>query len=162
MCNFLNLLIYSIHFNAYLITSLRSNLYIIQSFLSLNLFAQNKYGFCKSDTKRLMNFEIVQVFLSILIIKIVLNLKFYVDLESKWRYSVEFSIKRDTVTIENHLEPTPVITTKAAAVKTEFQIVETPIDTDILDKMKIEDTMAVHEYTLTGTLADKESGDSVS
>ena len=81
-------------------------------------------------------------------------------------YSGEFSIRRDTVTIdlgtiENHSEPTPVITTKASDAKTEFQIIEPSTDTDILDKVKIEDTMADREYTLTGTLVDKESGDPI-
>ena len=54
-------------------------------------------------------------------------------------YKGEFSIRRDTVTvdigtIENHSEPTPVITTQASDAKTQYQIIKPSADTDIIDK----------------------------
>ena len=81
-------------------------------------------------------------------------------------YKGEFSIKRDKVTvdigtIENHSEPTPVITTQASDAKTQYQIIKPSADTDIVDKVTITDTMAGREYTITGTLMDKDTGEAV-
>ena len=81
-------------------------------------------------------------------------------------YNGEFSIRRDKVTvdigtIENHSEPTPVITTEACDAKTEYQIIKPSADTDIVDKVTITDTMAGREYTITGTLMDKETGEAI-
>lgn len=81
-------------------------------------------------------------------------------------YKGEFSIRRDTVTvdigtIENHSEPTPVITTQASDAKTQYQIIKPSADTDIVDKVTITDTMAGREYTITGTLMDKDTGEAV-
>ena len=81
-------------------------------------------------------------------------------------YKGEFSIRRDTVTvdigtIENHSEPTPVITTQASDAKTQYQIIKPSADTDILDKVTITDTMAGRDYTITGTLMDKDTGEAV-
>ena len=81
-------------------------------------------------------------------------------------YKGEFSIRRDKVTvdigtIENHSEPTPVITTQASDAKTQYQIIKPSADTDIVDKVTITDTMAGREYTITGTLMDKETGEAV-
>ena len=81
-------------------------------------------------------------------------------------YNGEFSIRRDKVTvdigtIENHSEPTPVITTQASDAKTQYQIIKPSADTDIVDKVTITDTMAGREYTITGTLMDKETGEAV-
>lgn len=81
-------------------------------------------------------------------------------------YKGEFSIKRDKVTvdigtIENHSEPTPVITTQASDAKTQYQIIKPSADTDIVDKVTITDTMAGREYTITGTLMDKETGEAI-
>ena len=81
-------------------------------------------------------------------------------------YKGEFSIKRDKVTvdigtIENHSEPTPVITTQASDAKTQYQIIKPSVDTDILDKVTITDTMAGRDYTITGTLMDKDTGEAV-
>ena len=81
-------------------------------------------------------------------------------------YKGEFSIRRDTVTvdigtIENHSEPTPVITTQASDAKTQYQIIKPSADTDIVDKVTITDTMAGREYTITGTLMDKETGEAI-
>ena len=81
-------------------------------------------------------------------------------------YKGEFSIRRDTVTvdigtIENHSEPTPVITTQASDAKTQYQIIKPSADTDIVDKVIITDTMAGREYTITGTLMDKETGEAI-
>lgn len=81
-------------------------------------------------------------------------------------YKGEFSIRRDKVTvdigtIENHSEPTPVITTEACDAKTEYQIIKPSADTDIVDKVTITDTMAGREYTITGTLMDKETGEAI-
>ena len=81
-------------------------------------------------------------------------------------YKGEFSIRRDTVTvdigtIENHSEPTPVITTQASDAKTQYQIIKPSTDTDIIDKVTITDTMAGREYTITGTLMDKDTGEAV-
>ena len=57
-------------------------------------------------------------------------------------YNGEFSIRRDKVTvdigtIENHSEPTPVITTQASDAKTQYQIIKPSADTDIVDKVTI-------------------------
>ena len=81
-------------------------------------------------------------------------------------YKGEFSIRRDKVTvdigtIENHSEPTPVITTQAADAKTQYQIIKPSADTDIIDKVTITDTMAGRDYTITGTLMDKDTGEAV-
>lgn len=81
-------------------------------------------------------------------------------------YKGEFSIRRDKVTvdigtIENHSEPTPVITTQASDAKTQYQIIKPSADTDIVDKVTITDTMAGREYTITGTLIDKETGEAI-
>lgn len=81
-------------------------------------------------------------------------------------YKGEFSIKRDKVTvdigtIENHSEPTPVITTQASDAKTQYQIIKPSAGTDIVDKVTITDTMAGREYTITGTLMDKDTGEAV-
>ena len=81
-------------------------------------------------------------------------------------YNGEFSIRRDKVTvdigtIENHSEPTPVITTQASDAKTQYQIIKPSADTDIVDKVTITDTMAGREYTITGTLMDKETGEAI-
>ena len=81
-------------------------------------------------------------------------------------YKGEFSIRRDKVTvdigtIENHSEPTPVITTQASDAKTQYQIIKPSVDTDILDKVTITDTMAGRDYTITGTLMDKDTGEAV-
>ena len=81
-------------------------------------------------------------------------------------YKGEFSIKRDKVTvdigtIENHSEPTPVITTQASDAKTQYQIIKPSADTDIIDKVTITDTMAGRDYTITGTLMDKDTGEAV-
>ena len=81
-------------------------------------------------------------------------------------YKGEFSIRRDKVTvdigtIENHSEPTPVITTQASDAKTQYQIIKPSADTDIVDKVTITDTMAGREYTITGTLMDKDTGEAV-
>ena len=81
-------------------------------------------------------------------------------------YKGEFSIRRDKVTvdigtIENHSEPTPVITTQASDAKTQYQIIKPSADTDILDKVTITDTMAGRDYTITGTLMDKDTGEAV-
>ena len=81
-------------------------------------------------------------------------------------YKGEFSIRRDKVTvdigtIENHSEPTPVITTQASDAKTQYQIIKPSADTDIVDKVTITDTMAGREYTITGTLMDKGTGEAV-
>ena len=81
-------------------------------------------------------------------------------------YKGEFSIRRDKITvdigtIENHSEPTPVITTQASDAKTQYQIIKPSADTDIVDKVTITDTMAGREYTITGTLMDKETGEAI-
>ena len=81
-------------------------------------------------------------------------------------YKGEFSIRRDKVTvdigtIENHSEPTPVITTQASDAKAQYQIIKPSADTDIVDKVTITDTMAGREYTITGTLMDKDTGEAV-
>lgn len=81
-------------------------------------------------------------------------------------YNGEFSIRRDKVTvdigtIENHSEPTPVITTQASDAKTQYQIIKPSADTDIIDKVTITDTMAGRDYTITGTLMDKDTGEAV-
>ena len=81
-------------------------------------------------------------------------------------YKGEFSIRRDTVTvdigtIENHSEPTPVITTQASDAKTQYQIIKPSADTDIIDKVTITDTMEGRDYTITGTLMDKDTGEAV-
>lgn len=81
-------------------------------------------------------------------------------------YNGEFSIRRDKITvdigtIENHSEPTPVITTQASDAKTQYQIIKPSADTDIVDKVTITDTMAGREYTITGTLMDKDTGEAV-
>lgn len=81
-------------------------------------------------------------------------------------YKGEFSIRRDKVTvdigtIENHSEPTPVITTQASDAKTQYQIIKSSADTDIIDKVTITDTMAGRDYTITGTLMDKDTGEAV-
>lgn len=81
-------------------------------------------------------------------------------------YKGEFSIRRDKVTvdigtIENHSEPTPVITTQASDAKTQYQIIKPSTDTDIIDKVTITDTMAGRDYTITGTLMDKDTGEAV-
>ena len=81
-------------------------------------------------------------------------------------YKGEFSIRRDKVTvdigtIENHSEPTPVITTQASDAKTQYQIIKPSADTDIIDKVTITDTMAGRDYTITGTLMDKETGEAI-
>ena len=81
-------------------------------------------------------------------------------------YKGEFSIRRDKVTvdigtIENHSEPTPVITTQASDAKTQYQIIKPSADTDILDKVTITDTMAGRDYKITGTLMDKDTGEAV-
>ena len=81
-------------------------------------------------------------------------------------YKGEFSIRRDKVTvdigtIENHSEPTPVITTQASDAKTQYQIIKPSADTDIVDKVTIIDTMAGRDYTITGTLMDKDTGEAV-
>ena len=81
-------------------------------------------------------------------------------------YNGEFSIRRDKVTvdigtIENHSEPTPVITTQASDAKTQYQIIKPSAGTDIVDKVTITDTMAGREYTITGTLMDKDTGEAV-
>lgn len=81
-------------------------------------------------------------------------------------YKGEFSIRRDKVTvdigtIENHSEPTPVITTQASDAKTQYQIIKPSADTDIVDKVTITDTMAGREYTIIGTLMDKDTGEAV-
>lgn len=81
-------------------------------------------------------------------------------------YKGEFSIRRGKVTvdigtIENHSEPTPVITTQASDAKTQYQIIKPSADTDIVDKVTITDTMAGREYTITGTLMDKDTGEAV-
>lgn len=81
-------------------------------------------------------------------------------------YKGEFSIRRDKVTvdigtIENHSDPTPVITTQASDAKTQYQIIKPSADTDIIDKVTITDTMAGREYTITGTLMDKDTGEAV-
>ena len=81
-------------------------------------------------------------------------------------YKGEFSIRRDKITvdigtIENHSEPTPVITTQASDAKTQYQIIKPSADTDIVDKVTITDTMAGREYTITGTLMDKDTGEAV-
>lgn len=81
-------------------------------------------------------------------------------------YKGEFSIRRDKVTvdigtIENHSEPIPVITTQASDAKTQYQIIKPSADTDIIDKVTITDTMAGRDYTITGTLMDKDTGEAV-
>ena len=81
-------------------------------------------------------------------------------------YKGEFSIRRDKVTvdigtIENHSEPTPVITTQASDAKTQYQIIKPSADTDIIDKVTITDTMAGRDYTITGTLMDTDTGEAV-
>ena len=81
-------------------------------------------------------------------------------------YKGEFSIRRDKITvdigtIENHSEPTPVITTQASDAKTQYQIIKPSADTDIIDKVTITDTMAGRDYTITGTLMDKDTGEAV-
>ena len=81
-------------------------------------------------------------------------------------YKGEFSIRRDKVTvdigtIENHSEPTPVITTQASDAKTQYQIIKPSTDTDIIDKVTITDTMAGRDYTITGILMDKDTGEAV-
>ena len=81
-------------------------------------------------------------------------------------YKGEFSIRRDKVTvdigtIENHSEPTPVITTQASDAKTQYQIIKPSADTDIIDKVTITDTMEGRDYTITGTLMDKDTGEAV-
>lgn len=81
-------------------------------------------------------------------------------------YRGEFSIRRDKVTvdigtIENHSEPTPVITTQASDAKTQYQIIKPSADTDIIDKVTITDTMEGRDYTITGTLMDKDTGEAV-
>ena len=81
-------------------------------------------------------------------------------------YKGEFSIRRDKVTvdigtIENHSEPIPVITTQASDAKTQYQIIKSSADTDIIDKVTITDTMAGRDYTITGTLMDKDTGEAV-
>ena len=81
-------------------------------------------------------------------------------------YKGEFSIRRDKVTvdigtIENHSEPTPIITTQASDAKTQYQIIKPSADTDIIDKVTITDTMAGRDYTITGTLMDKDTGEAV-
>lgn len=81
-------------------------------------------------------------------------------------YKGEFSIRRDKVTvdigtIENHSEPTPVITTQASDAKTQYQIIKPSADTDIIDKVTITDTMAGRDYTITGTLMEKDTGEAV-
>ena len=81
-------------------------------------------------------------------------------------YNGEFSIRRDKVTvdigtIENHSEPTPVITTQASDAKTQYQIIKPSADTDIIDKVTITDTMAGRDYTITGTLMDKDTGEAI-
>ena len=86
--------------------------------------------------------------------------------KGKILYKGEFSIRRDKVTvdigtIENHSEPTPVITTQASDAKTQYQIIKPSADTDIIDKVTITDTMAGREYTITGTLMDKDTGEAV-
>lgn len=86
--------------------------------------------------------------------------------KGKILYKGEFSIRRDKVTvdigtIENHSEPTPVITTQASEAKTQYQIIKPSADTDIVDKVTITDTMAGREYTITGTLMDKETGEAI-
>ena len=86
--------------------------------------------------------------------------------KGKILYKGEFSIRRDTVTvdigtIENHSEPTPVITTQASDAKTQYQIIKPSADTDIIDKVTITDTMAGRDYTITGTLMDKDTGEAV-
>lgn len=86
--------------------------------------------------------------------------------KGKILYKGEFSIRRDKVTvdigtIENHSEPTPVITTEACDAKTEYQIIKPSADTDIVDKVTITDTMAGREYTITGILMDKDTGEAV-
>ena len=86
--------------------------------------------------------------------------------KGKILYKGEFSIRRDKVTvdigtIENHLEPTPVITTQASDAKTQYQIIKPSADTDIIDKVTITDTMAGRDYTITGTLMDKDTGEAV-
>ena len=73
-------------------------------------------------------------------------------------YKGEFSIRRDTVTvdigtIENHSEPSDA--------KTQYQIIKPSADTDIIDKVTITDTMAGRDYTITGTLMDKDTGEAV-
>lgn len=86
--------------------------------------------------------------------------------KGKILYKGEFSIRRNKVTvdigtIENHSEPTPVITTQASDAKTQYQIIKPSADTDIVDKVTITDTMAGREYTITGTLMDKETGEAI-
>ena len=86
--------------------------------------------------------------------------------KGKILYKGEFSIRRDKVTvdigtIENHSEPTPVITTQASDAKTQYQIIKPSTDTDIIDKVTITDTMAGRDYTITGTLMDKDTGEAV-
>ena len=86
--------------------------------------------------------------------------------KGKILYKGEFSIRRDKVTvdigtIENHSEPTPVITTQASDAKTQYQIIKPSADTDIIDKVTITDTMAGRDYTITGTLMDKETGEAI-
>ena len=86
--------------------------------------------------------------------------------KGKILYKGEFSIRRDKVTvdigtIENHSEPTPVITTQASDAKTQYQIIKPSADTDIIDKVTITDTMAGRDYTITGTLMDKDTGEAV-
>ena len=86
--------------------------------------------------------------------------------KGKILYKGEFSIRRDKVTvdigtIENHSEPTPVITTQASDAKTQYQIIKPSADTDIIDKVTITDTMAGRDYTITGTLMEKDTGEAV-
>ena len=86
--------------------------------------------------------------------------------KGKILYKGEFSIRRDKVTvdigtIENHSEPTPVITTQASDAKTQYQIIKPSADTDIIDKVTVTDTMAGRDYTITGTLMDKDTGEAV-
>ncbi len=86
--------------------------------------------------------------------------------KGKILYKGEFSIRRDKVTvdigtIENHSEPTPVITTQASDAKTQYQIIKPSADTDIIDKVTITDTMEGRDYTITGTLMDKDTGEAV-
>ena len=86
--------------------------------------------------------------------------------KGKILYKGEFSIRRDKVTvdigtIENHSEPTPVITTQASDAKTQYQIIKPSADTDIIDKVTITDTRAGRDYTITGTLMDKDTGEAV-
>ena len=86
--------------------------------------------------------------------------------KGKILYKGEFSIRRDKVTvdigtIENHSEPTPVITTQASDAKTQYQIIKPSADTDIIDKVTITDTMAGRDYTITGILMDKDTGEAV-